>query len=109
LKLIVFRDHHESNPTIPKWKYDYKPGQGYQGLRGHLERYHKAEYLKACQENGWRVMLPTWLKKEKAAREVALQDLPSARTSFTPEKFLQHLINWIVADVQVRTLNLIIF
>jgi hypothetical protein len=48
-------------------------------------------------------MLPSWLKKEKAAQEVALQDLPTARTAFTPEKFLQHLIDWIVADDQVKT------
>jgi hypothetical protein len=48
-------------------------------------------------------MLLGWLKKEKAAREAALQDMPAVRTTFTPEKFLQHLINWIVADDQVRT------
>lgn len=47
-------------------------------------------------------MLPSWLKKEKAAHEVALQDLPAARTAFTSEKFLQHLIDWIIADDQVR-------
>ena len=80
------------------------PGQGYSGLHGHLECYHEAEYLKACQENGWRIMLPSWLKKEKAAREVTLQDLPAACTAFTPKNFLQNLVDWIVADDQVRTI-----
>lgn len=71
-------------------------------MRGHIERYHEDEYLKACQDNGWRVMLPSLLKKEKAAREVALQGLPATRTTFTSEKFLQHLIDWIISDDQVR-------
>jgi hypothetical protein len=102
----AFRDHHEANPTLPLWKYEYTPGQGYSGLRGHIERYHEEEYLKACQDNGWRVMLPSWLKKEKADKEVALQDSSTARTVFTPETFLQHLINWIVADDQVRPIYL---
>lgn len=51
-------------------------------------------------------MLPSWLKKEKADKEVALQDSSTARTVFTPETFLQHLINWIVADDQVRPIYL---
>jgi hypothetical protein len=71
-------------------------------LRGHLERYHEEEYLKAAQDNGWTIMLPSWLKKEKLKHDTALQEANASRVSFTPEIFLQHLVNWIVADDQVR-------
>jgi hypothetical protein len=47
-------------------------------------------------------MLPTWLKKEKATLDAALQEVQSNRTPFTQDEFLQHLVNWIVADDQVR-------
>ena len=100
MKLIIFRDHHEANPTLPKWEYNYKPGQDYQELHGHIERYHKDEYLETCQNNGWRFMLPSWLKKEKATREVTLQGLPATHTAFTSEKFLQQPIDWIISDDQ---------
>jgi hypothetical protein len=96
-----FKEHHEANPTLPKWNYEYKPNQGYSGLRRHIERFRQDEYLKACQENRWRIMLPNWLKEKKAA-EAVTQDSQAARTAFSLELFLQYLINWIVADDQVR-------
>jgi hypothetical protein len=71
-------------------------------LHGHLEHHHKEEYLKVCQGSGWKVMLQTWLKKEKATLDTALQEAQGSCVSFTPEEFLEHLVNWIVADNQVR-------
>lgn len=47
-------------------------------------------------------MLPTWLKKEKSNQDAALPDANTSRVLFTPEVFLQHLVDWIVADDQVR-------
>ena len=47
-------------------------------------------------------MLPTWLKKEKATLNTALQEAQGSRVSFSPEEFLERLVNWIVADDQVR-------
>lgn len=99
-----FREYFELNqiPKNKQWNATYKPSTGYTALRGHLERHHEEEYLKACQENGWKVMLPTWLKKEKATLNATLQEVQSNRVPFTQEEFLQHLVNWIVADDQVR-------
>ena len=47
-------------------------------------------------------MLPTWLKKEKATIDATLQEVQASRVSFSQEEFLQRLVNWIVADDQVR-------
>ena len=80
----------------------YKPSTGYSALCSHLEHHHEEEYLKACQKNGWKVMLPTWLKKEKATIDAILQEVQASRVSFSQEEFLQCLVNWIVADDQVR-------
>jgi hypothetical protein len=103
LKYII-REYFEINnvPKNKQWNATYKASTGYTALRGHLERHHEEEYLKACQENGWKVLLPTWLKKEKATLDATLQEVHSNRVPFTQDEFLQHLVNWIIADDQVR-------
>lgn len=103
LKYII-REYFEVNkiPENKQWNATCKSSTAYGALRGHLERYHEKEYLKACQENGWKVLLPTWLKKEKATFDATLQETKASRVSFTQEEFLQHLVNWIVANDQVR-------
>jgi hypothetical protein len=103
LKYIIREYFEEKNiPENQQWNATYKPSTGYTALRGHLEHHHKDEYLKACQENGWKVMLPSWLKKEKATHDATLQEAQASRVPFSTEEFLQHLVNWIVADDQVR-------
>ena len=103
LKYII-REYFEVNkiPENKQWNATYKPTTGYSALRGHLERHHEEEYLKVCQESGWKVMLPTWLKKEKVTLDTALQEAQGSRVPFSPEEFLERLVNWIVADDQVR-------
>lgn len=96
-----------SQPTLsqapPSWtpRFNYSPSCSNSSLRLHLENEHKEEYIRLCKENGWKNQLPrsrpaTVLEPVHAGATQAF-----SRTKFTPEAFLDHLVNFIVTDDQV--------
>ncbi|KIJ40318.1 hypothetical protein M422DRAFT_173988 [Sphaerobolus stellatus SS14] len=61
-------------------------------LRTHLIKFHAAEYLEACQKNGWQ---PKGMVKElNSATSGDLDELP--RLPFTKAWFRKALVEWIV-------------
>jgi hypothetical protein len=97
------REFIAANPDVKIPKYQFASTTGYQGLRRHLESQHKEEYLRKCQENGWKVQLPNLMKEQKEALAEVRKKAQEARSPFTPEALLQHLVNFIVADDQVSS------
>jgi len=65
-------------------------------LRNHLNRAHKEEFIRVSEEKGWR--MPS---QSEAGSEAAGSSPAAFRTKFTQKAFLEHLINFIVADDQV--------
>jgi len=55
---------------------------------------HNKEYIQACEENGW-VISGTQNQAGQAPGEPGV-----FRTKFTQQAFLEHLINFIIADDQ---------
>jgi hypothetical protein len=105
LILAVSRLTYDRNNGIVK---TYKVKTGYSSLRVHLEKVHKEEYLRLCKEKGWKNQLPTEVKARKAACLAASQSLGQGvhpRQPYSQEALLKHLINFIVADDQVRALH----
>jgi hypothetical protein len=89
----------------------YALSSGYSSLRVHLENKHKVEYLRLCREEGWRNQLPTAVKAAKASLAASRSQDPSGRHDvqrqpFSQHTFIQHLINFIVADDQVSCIAL---
>jgi hypothetical protein len=66
-------------------------------LRKHIENNHAAEFRKIIAERGWKFQLPS--DKKSATVETPAQE---DRPDFTPELFLEYLVNFIVANDQVH-------
>jgi hypothetical protein len=49
----------------PSRTYSYSTLTSNTGLRGHLDKFHKAEYIKLAKERGWTTVLPS-VKQELA-------------------------------------------
>jgi len=64
-------------------------------LRNHLLSCHKDIYLQKCHEMGWKV---PGLKSKTGTAPASCE---TQQTPFPQNAFLQHLLNFIVADDQV--------
>jgi hypothetical protein len=97
------REKHTSSPNPPR--YEFSLSSSNTTLRGHLQREHKDDYIHVCQGKGWKNQLLSTKFESEAGSE------PSAgagrfRTAFSSKAFMEHLINFIVADDQVSKLCL---
>ncbi len=63
-------------------------------LRKHLKKHHAQKYQEACEQHGWKYLLP----KEPTIGENRKGRLPA----FSPETFLEYLVRFVTADDQVR-------
>lgn len=82
--------------------FEYATTTGISGLRGHLEKNHKQEYLEVCKERGWPVMLPNILKATATAAKVQEAARNAGKqAAFSLQELHAKLVNFIVADDQV--------
>ncbi|KIM92280.1 hypothetical protein PILCRDRAFT_48903, partial [Piloderma croceum F 1598] len=79
----------------------FSPYTGNASLRVHLENFHKAEYLQICSEQQWSNQLPKSQREETTAGSIgqSMQD-GHPRPTFSWQTFLNHLVNFVVADDQ---------
>jgi hypothetical protein len=85
--------------------FKYQPSTGNSGLRGHIEKYHLDEFLLNAKENSWDHQLPKMKKAADASLPASLGDAGASgrpRVPFSQAALLKHLVNFIVADDQVR-------
>ncbi|CAA7270386.1 unnamed protein product [Cyclocybe aegerita] len=91
----------EKSASNPKLKFEFSANTSNTTLRNHLENVHKEEYLHLCAEKGWNNLLPKSRVQVVVAPEAAHGTQGAFRTPFTQKAFIQHLINFVVADDQV--------
>src|ERR1700678_187035 len=78
----------------PSRTYTYSTSTLNTGLRGHLDKFHKEEYIKLAKERGWTTVLPS------VKRELALV-APAKKPMFSIEGVTQRLVRFIAANDQV--------
>jgi hypothetical protein len=78
---------------------EYLQGTSNSGLRVHLEAFHHDEYVRVCQEKGWDNQLPSY--KKTHATSASTTSAGQIHMPFSTKAFLEHLVNFIVADDQV--------
>jgi hypothetical protein len=86
--------------------YAFQYGTSSTNLRPHLEKYHKDDYLKLIRIKGWVNQLPSAKQAQEAQAAESATELTvgQARPPFTTEGLLNHIVNFIVANDQVRPL-----
>jgi len=103
----LVRPHFDADPiafTQAKKKYVYSTTTGTSSLRYHLHKFHHDEYKRLCNEKGWINQLPGAQRKGAGNPESAPGLQAQSRTPFSQKGFLDHLVNFIVADDQVSAL-----
>jgi hypothetical protein len=78
---------------------EYSPSTSTGSLRVHLEACHAYKYLEVCCEKGWTVKIKS-LTLSKNSQQATIQ--PEPRPPFSTGRFKAALVNWVVADDQVR-------
>lgn len=66
-------------------------------LRKHLLSHHKDIYLQKCREMRWKVPIP----ESEIGTAPGAPGRETQRPPFSQKAFIQHLLNFIVADDQV--------
>jgi hypothetical protein len=95
----------ELNPALwnPKVRYEYSVNSSNTSLRPHIEIHHLLLYTQLAEKYGWKIQLPGLMKSRSALTDGAPSPANSQREDkFTERSFHEHLVNFIVADDQVR-------
>ena len=87
---FLIRERSLTEPTV---KYEYSDSTANGNLRAHLLRAHNEEYLRVSKEKGW--VVPS------APSEAGVPGSGVFRAKFTQQAFVEHLVNFIIADNQV--------
>jgi hypothetical protein len=72
-------------------------------LRPHIELHHVVLYTQLAKAHGWKIQLPGLMRSQSALTDNAASPANSQREDkFSQRSFHEHLVNFIVADDQVR-------
>ena len=82
-------------PSNRNYSYSWRTSTS--GLRSHLERFHKEEYLRLGKERGWVIQLAS-VKSQQAKSAGNLKP----RVFFSSDAVTDHLVRFIAANDQVR-------
>jgi hypothetical protein len=97
-----FRTTYDALDNPADWPrsrtYTYSTTTSNTGLRGHLDKFHKEEYLKLAEERGWTTVLPS-VKLALAA--MALAAPVTKKPMFSTEAVTRLLVRFIAANDQV--------
>jgi len=109
---IILREAREADPS--KWSssiyYEYSQKTSTTSLRPHIEKYHLEPYLILAKENGWKILLPRLISQARSqATNEATTSWGERSIKFDENTFHQHLLNFIIADNQVCSHDLIMF
>lgn len=92
---------HSSLEDKTQWpnsrNYSYSWRTSTSGLRSHLERFHKEEYLRLSKERGWVIQLAS-VKSQQAKSAGNLKP----RVFFSSDAVTDYLVRFIAANDQVR-------
>jgi hypothetical protein len=87
----------------PKTRYKYSPNTSNTALRPHIELRHVSLYTQLAKAYGWKIQLQGLMRSQSALTDNAASPANSQREDkFSQRSFHEHLVNFIVADDQVR-------
>ena len=92
----------EANPSEEQSQGSFKTDTGISNLRDHLRKVHTATYWDAVTAKSWTV--PRDTRPKVTTEAIAMLKGPS-RLTFNEENFLRALVDFIVADDQVRIVS----
>jgi hypothetical protein len=101
LILLSIREMHNALEDKTQWpnncnySYSFRTVTG--GLRSHLERFHKEEYLLLSKERGWVIQLAS-VKSQQGKSAVNLKP----QIMFSSDAVTDYLVRFIAANDQVR-------
>ena len=87
-------------PNNRNYKYSWRTATS--GLRSHLDRFHKEEYLRLSRERGWTAQLPSVKSQQGRSAAAAGDSVTVRQIMFTSDAVTDHLVRFIVANDQVR-------
>jgi len=105
--LFSIREKHNALEDKTQWpnnrNYKYSWRTATSGLRSHLNRFHKEEYLLLSKEKGWVIQLASvknqlQMEQEKSASNLSVKN----RIVFSSDAVTEHLVCFIAANDQVR-------
>ncbi len=85
-------------------KFSYSKTTSTTSLRPHIERNHLELFLCIAKKNNWKHSLPGLMSQARSQAASEASSSQVRRVKFNEQNFHQHLINFIVADDQVRDL-----
>jgi hypothetical protein len=105
LTQIFLRGGHNALEDKTQWpnnrNFKYSSKTATSGLRSHLERFHKEEYICLSKERGWVVQLSSIKSQQGQSTTGGAINLPR-NIVFSSDAVTDHLICFIVANDQVR-------
>jgi hypothetical protein len=100
---ITGREEHNALEDKTQWpnnrNYKYSWRTATSGLRSHLERFHKEEYIRLSKERGWVIQLASL--KSQQGKSTGANNLPP-QILFSSDAVTDHLVRFITANDQVR-------
>jgi hypothetical protein len=100
---ITGREEHNALEDKTQWptnrNYSYSHRTSTSGLRSHIERFHKEEYLRLSKERGWVIQIASL--KSQQEKSTSGGNLPP-QIMFSSDAVTNHLVRFIVANDQVR-------
>ena len=96
----LIRDLHNKDPrTVQDHTWKYSLSTSITVLRSHLEKRHPTQYVSACKDNNWEILIPSLREKPKGSHTEHTTSM--LWPEFSREGLLTHLIQWIAADDQI--------
>ena len=101
---LYFRRKHETEPTsMRNINFSFSMNTANTMLRGHLEENHADKYVQVFKDNRWTMLLPRMWQMAMGEVSMGPPSEPGSHpcSEFSCQMFLQHIINFIIADNQV--------
>lgn len=107
---LPFRKEHDALEDKTQWpnnrNFKYSSKTATSGLRSHLERFHKEEYILLGKERGWVMQLASLKSQQGQSTTGPGSAINLPKILFSSDAVTNHLIRFIVANDQVKCIFL---
>jgi hypothetical protein len=106
---MIHRKDYDVDPVAwaekNSYQFSFSKKTSTTSLRPHIEKHHLELFLRLAAERGWKVQLPGLVSQARSqAASEASASQGQRSVEFSEQKFQQYLLNFIIADDQVRDL-----
>jgi hypothetical protein len=103
---LPFRKEHDALEDHTQWpnnrNFKYSSKTATSGLRSHLERFHKEEYVLLSKERGWVMQLASLKSQQGQSTTGPGIAINLPKILFSSDAVTDHLIRFIVVNDQVK-------